>query len=211
MKNKLFTLATLLALTLTTGCVTDKKMKTYVDGQVSSVDTRVDGVETQVEANQSKLAEHERTLEQQQEELAALSQTSRQALERAVAAGKLAEGKLLYETVLSEADVQFGFESADLTDSAKAALDAFATELKSRNEAVYLEIQGHTDSLGPDKYNFKLGKERAEAVHQYLHLKHSLPLHRMSVISYGETVPVNEAGTRAARSQNRRVVLVVLK
>ena len=46
-----------------------------------------------MEANQTRLAE-------QQAELDSLSQTSREAMERALAAGKLAEGKFLYETVL---------------------------------------------------------------------------------------------------------------
>ncbi len=193
------------------GCVSQKSMKTYVDDQVDTVDSRVDDVESQVEANQTRLAEHDRAIEKQEQELAKLSETSRQALERAVSAGKLAEGKLLYETVLSEADVRFGFESADLDNSAKAALDSFAQDLKQRNESVYIEIQGHTDTLGPSKYNFELGEERARAVQQYLHLKHALPLHRMSAISYGETVPVTNGTDRESRSRNRRVVLVVLK
>ncbi|MEM6795056.1 MAG: OmpA family protein [Acidobacteriota bacterium] len=193
------------------GCVTEKKMKTYVDDQVQVVDSRVDDVEGQVEENQTQIADQQKQIEMQQEELAKLSDTSRQALERAVAAGKLAEGKLLYETVLSEDNVRFGFESADLDGSAKTALDSFATDLKARNESVYIEIQGHTDTLGPAKFNFELGEERARAVQQYLHLQHSLPLHRMAVISYGETAPATEGNSRDARSQNRRVVLVVLK
>lgn len=215
MHNRLISLFRLSIVSLlvlaSVGCVTNKKMKTYVDGEVASVDNRVDDVESQVEANQTRLDEQQETLNQQQEELSKLSDTSRQALERAVAAGKLAEGKLLYETVLSEADVRFGFESSDLDDSAKAAIDAFATDLKARNEGVYIEIQGHTDSLGPTDYNRKLGLERAEAVQHHLHAKHALPLHRMAVISYGESAPVNEGRTREERSQNRRVVLVVLK
>lgn len=196
---------------LSIGCVSNKKMQTYVDTSVGAVDSRVDGVETQVEANQTRLDGQQKTLEMQQEELSKLSETSRQALERAVAAGKLAEGKLLYETVMTEADVSFGFESSELADEAKAALDTWATELKARNESVYIEIQGHTDSTGPERHNLKLGQERAEAVHHYLHLKHSLPLHRMAVISYGESVPAVDNSSREGRSQNRRVVLVVLK
>lgn len=196
---------------LSTGCVSNKKMQTYVDSSVAAVDSRVDDVETQVEANQTRLDAQQSTLDRQQEELANLSETSRQALERAVAAGKLAEGKLLYETVMAESDVNFGFESADLSDQAKAALDTWANDLKARNEAVYIEIQGHTDGTGSERYNFELGQDRASAVQHYLYLKHALPLHRMSVISYGETVPVADNGSREGRSQNRRVVLVVLK
>ncbi len=196
---------------LSTGCVSNKKMQTYVDTSVSAVDSRVDDVETQVEANQTRLDDQQKTLEAQQQELATLSETSRQALERAVAAGKLAEGKLLYETVMAERDISFGFESSELSDQAKAALDTWATDLKARNEAVYIEIQGHTDGTGSERYNFQLGEERASAVQHYLYLKHALPLHRMSVISYGETVPVADNGSREGRSQNRRVILVVLK
>ncbi|MEO1083490.1 MAG: hypothetical protein AAFY88_04550, partial [Acidobacteriota bacterium] len=77
---------------LLTGCVTKKNMKTYVDDQVASVDSRVDDVESQVEANQTRLEDQEKELAAQKAELEKLSETSRQALERAVAAGKLAEG-----------------------------------------------------------------------------------------------------------------------
>lgn len=210
--QRLALVAALIPMTLSSvGCVSNKKMQTYVDTSVASVDARVDEVETQVEANQTRLDDQEKTLEQQQEELNQLSETSRQALERAVAAGKLAEGKLLYETVMTEDDVRFGFESSELGDDAKAALDAWAGDLKARNESVYIEIQGHTDASGSERFNRQLGQDRAEAVHHYLHLKHALPLHRMSVISYGESVPLAENSSREGRSQNRRVVLVVLK
>jgi outer membrane protein OmpA-like peptidoglycan-associated protein len=203
--------AAIFLLLSTTGCVSPKKMTTYVDDQIASVDTRVDDVESQVEANQERIEQQAEAQKRQEEELAKLSTTSRQALERAIAAGHLAEGKLLYETILSEEDVRFGFESANLDAQSKAALDAFATGLKSNNKGIYLEIQGHTDSLGTEEFNFKLGQKRAEAVQRYLHLNHALPLHRMSAISYGETAPRVENDSRQGRGQNRRVALVVLK
>ena len=206
------TLLALAALLLaTTGCVSQGKMSTYVGDQIAAVDSRVDDVESQVEANQDRLAEQAAAQKRHEEELAKLSTTTRQALERAVAAGHLAEGKLLYETILSEGDVRFGFESAELGEEAKTALDAFATEVKSENKGIYVEIQGHTDDLGPENFNFKLGQERAEIVQRYLHLHHALPLHRMSAISYGETAPRVENDSRENRSQNRRVALVVLR
>jgi len=42
-------------------------------------------------------------------------------------------------------------------------------------------------------------------------MRHGVPLHRMSAISYGETAPVADHSSRDGRVQNRRVVLVVLK
>ena len=64
--------------------------------------------------------------------------------------------------------------------------------------------------MGPKEYNEQLGEERAEAVRLYLNREHALPLHRMSVISYGESVPAADNRNRDGRAQNRRVVLVVL-
>ncbi|MEM9554791.1 MAG: OmpA family protein [Acidobacteriota bacterium] len=186
------------------GCVTEKKMQTYVEDRVTPVETRVDGVESQVEANQTRIDE-------QQEQLADVSETAREAYERAVEAGKLAEGKLLYERTLSDADVRFGLESSSLSDGAHGALDAFAAELKQQGVPVYIEIQGHTDSTGSDDYNMELGQQRADAVRQYLNREHALPLHRMNVVSYGESKPVADNTDREGRGQNRRVVLVVLQ
>src|SRR4029078_4749158 len=97
-----------------------------------------------------------------------VSQTAQEALQRAIDAGKLAEGKLLYETVLTDDKVRFGFNRAELSPEAKATLEAFAPGLKAQNKADYAEIEGHTDNAGSDVYNEELGRERAEAVRRYL-------------------------------------------
>ena len=188
------------------GCATKK----YVAGEVAGVNTRVDGVQTQVEDAQTKLKDHEGRISQNSSATAAASKTAQEALDRAVAAGKLAEGKFLYETVLSDDKVKFGFDKAELSAEAKSALDAFADKLKADNKNVYVEIQGHTDNVGSEEYNFQLGEKRAEAVRRYLSMK-GVPLNRLSTISYGEAEPVADNSTRDGRNQNRRVVLVVLQ
>jgi peptidoglycan-associated lipoprotein len=149
-------------------------------------------------------------LTQQGVEIEKVSGTAMDALERAKAAGKLAEGKLLYEVVLNSDKVQFPFEKDQLTDSSKEALDQFAQQLKTDNKNVYIEIQGHTDNSGDENYNVKLGEQRAEAVRRYLNMQHGIPLHRMSVISYGESAPLVANDSREHRAENRRVSLVVL-
>ncbi len=190
------------------GCATKKYVKRQVEEEVSGSEVRTAerfrGVEEQLEQNQTRLGE-------QDQKVGELSQTARDALERAIAAGKLAEGKFLYETVLSDDKVRFGFDKADLSAEAKAALDEFAGGLKLENANVFVEIQGHTDSVGSEAYNLGLGERRGEAVRRYLNLQHGLALHRMSVISYGESVPAADNATRDGRARNRRVVLVVLK
>jgi outer membrane protein OmpA-like peptidoglycan-associated protein len=57
----------------------------------------------------------------------------------------------------------------------------------------------------------KLGEARAEATRRYLNASAGIALHRMSVISYGESAPMVDNGSRDGRQQNRRVALVVLK
>lgn len=196
---------------LTTGCATKKYTQDYVAGQTAVVHKRVDDVEVQVEQNQQRLDEHDRQIAQATQEAQEASKTAREALDRAQQAGLLAEGRFLYEVTLSEADVRFGFDRAELSDEAQGALDSFAEQVKQENENVYIEIQGHTDSVGSEMYNERLGMERAEAVRNYLSRQHQFPLHRMNVISYGEAEPVSDNGSRDGREQNRRVALVVLQ
>jgi outer membrane protein OmpA-like peptidoglycan-associated protein len=153
----------------------------FVRDQVAVVDTRV----TQVEG------------------------TAGEALARANAAHKLAEGKFLYQVVLSDDSVKFPVDRHALSPEAQARLDELAQRLMAENRNVYLEIQGHTDATGPEAYNDQLGEARAEAVRKYLSQK-GVALNRMATISYGEEAPVAPNDTSDGRSQNRRVAIVVL-
>jgi peptidoglycan-associated lipoprotein len=135
--------------------------------------------------------------------------TAKQALDRANAAHKLAEGKFLYEVVLSDDSVKFQVAQHGLSPEAQQRLDELASRLKAENRNVYLEIQGHTDSRGAATFNETLGQERAEAVRRYLN-QQGVALNRMSTISYGPDAPVAPNDTAAGRAQNRRVVIVVL-
>ena len=135
--------------------------------------------------------------------------TARDALDRANAAHKLAEGRFLYQVVLSDDSVKFPVNQHALSPEANARLDELATRLKTENRNVYLEIQGHTDARGSADHNQKLGEARAEAVRRYLN-QQGVALNRMSTISYGKDVPVAPNDTPEGRAQNRRVVIIVL-
>jgi outer membrane protein OmpA-like peptidoglycan-associated protein len=201
MRSKLYMVALALVMTFAlTGCATKK----YVQRETGTVNTRVDEVQGQVEEAQTRLDTHDT-------QIGEASRTAQEALKRAQDAGKLAEGKFLYETVLTDEKVKFGFDTSDLSPEAEAALDEFANQLKGDNRNVYVEIQGHTDSVGSENYNEELGLLRAEAVRRYLSQQHKFPLHRINIISYGEGAPVADNSSRDGRSQNRRVALVVLQ
>ncbi len=194
--------ALLLGISGLTGCAT----KTYVGEEVAkssaSNEKRINEVETQVEATQTRVKAHD-------SKLAELDNATRQALERAQQAGKLAEGKFVYALVLSDDAAKFPVNKHELSKEAEEQLAAFAERLKAENKNVYLEIQGHTDATGPDDVNIRLGEARAEAVRRYLN-KQGVALNRMSTISYGASEPVESNKTKDGRSKNRRVVVIVL-
>jgi len=185
-----------------TGCASKEYVGQEVAKSSAATDKRINEVESQVEATQTKVKAHDT-------QIAELDKATRQALERAQEAGKLAEGKFVYSLVLSDDAAKFPVNKYELSDEAKQALNAFAERLKSENRNVYLEIQGHTDATGSQDYNMKLGSERAEAVRRYLN-KQGVALNRMSTISYGASEPVESNKTKEGRSKNRRVVVIVL-
>ena len=90
-------------------------------------------------------------------------------------------------------------------------VEEFAGKVKALNDQYFIEIQGHTDDVGGRKYNDELGQRRADEVRRFLSRTGTLPLNRMSTISYGDTLPVAPNKTKKGRAENRRVVLVVLE
>ena len=88
-------------------------------------------------------------------------------------------------------------------------LDAVAADLK-RYPRLKIELQGHTDSAGPDAYNMKLSGERANAVRTYL-IMQGVPEQQLTSRGYGESQPVADNKTEEGRAQNRRVVMNVLE
>jgi peptidoglycan-associated lipoprotein len=185
-----------------TGCATKRYVGDEVSKSSAANEKHISQVESQVEQTQTKVRE-------QGAKITELDKTTRDALERAQAAGKLAEGKFVYSLVLSDDAVKFPVDGHELSPDAITKLDDFANRLKAENKNVYLEIQGHTDATGSAVYNYKLGEERAEAVRRYLNQK-GVALNRMSTISYGKDEPIDDNKTKDGRAKNRRVVVVVL-
>jgi peptidoglycan-associated lipoprotein len=192
MKRTVLTAALLTAGALALGgCAT----KDYVNEHVATVDARVTATQGQVDQHSAHLTQ--------------LDQATKDALDRATAAGKLAEGKFLYSMVLSDDSVKFPVDSSKLSPEAQQRLTDFAEKLKTDNRNVYVEIQGHMDGRGSDAANMKLGEARAEAVRLFMN-QHGVPLNRLSTISYGKADSVADNKTKAGRAQNRRVVLIVM-
>lgn len=204
--------------------------KGFVREEVGSVNTKVDSLNGTVEQTQQRIGENEARIGNVDEKAEAAGKAAAEAgaaanaahgaaSEAAAAANAVDERvdevdtsmrKLVYSVTLSEDQGNFAFGGAELPDDAKAELDQMIETLKANPQNVYVEIEGHTDNVGPAELNERLGLERAEAVKKYLYEQHHVPLHKMNVISYGEEKPALSNDTREGRAQNRRVVVNVL-
>lgn len=119
--------------------------------------------------------------------------------------------KLVHSVSFSSEQATFSLGKAGLTDQAKAVLDDIFNRLVRDNKDVYIEIHGHTCSLGTRAWNKELGLMRAEAVKAYAAKQYNIPLHRIDTISHGPDSPIADNQTEAGRRQNRRVVIKVLQ
>jgi len=102
--------------------------------------------------------------------------------------------------------VNFDFDKADLTPTARAILDAQA-EWMRRFINLRFSVYGHTDLVGSEGYNFDLAKRRAEAVVAYLAARGVSNDQLEALVSYGETKPLIPVDKREAL--NRRTVTEV--
>ncbi len=114
-----------------------------------------------------------------------------------------------YKLVSTES-VLFKLNSSGLTKEGKAQLDSMIQKFDaSKHYAIQLE--GFTDTTGPEQFNLQLSRSRAEAVARYLALEGKIPLYRIHILGFGEENPVAENSTRKGREQNRRVEVGLLE
>ena len=99
-------------------------------------------------------------------------------------------------------DVYFAFDSSELSDVARTALDKNSQYLK-RWTSTKVQVEGHCDSRGTAEYNLGLGERRATAVRDYL-VSLGISGDRVSMVSKGKEAPVCTEETEACWSQNRR-------
>lgn len=103
-------------------------------------------------------------------------------------------------------DINFNFDSADLSQTARGILKDNADWLKG-NPAVRVQIEGHCDERGAADYNMALGAKRAQAAMDYL-VTLGVAANRLSTISYGEEIPVCKEHNEACWAKNRRARFV---
>jgi len=224
MRSSLMTVGVIVtALSVAPACATKKFVRTSVgevNDKVTSQGKTLEETQERVRVAEGRITDVDAKAAAAGDSANKANAAAAEASNKAVEVGRTAESravgiegemrKLIFETVLSEDRGQFKLGKAELPIDATGALDTMVSQLKTDTKAVWVEIEGHTDSTGDKVMNEKLGLARAEAVKRYLYEHHQIPLHKINVISYGEEKPVAPNNTRDGRAQNRRVVIKVL-
>lgn len=162
--------------------------------RLQTVDSRVQGVDSRVTEVSALATEAQRDARAAGD---AVRETDRRFANR----NKLA--------TLETKSVYFDFGKADVRDQAMAELEDVAKALKADPNAV-VELQGFADSRGSDLYNYRLTRERVEAVTRYL-VQQGIELRRIHAVGMGKA-PAENGGKadREALAKSRRVDIVLL-
>ena len=100
--------------------------------------------------------------------------------------------------------VHFEFNEHKLDENSKIILNKVAQFLIDNNEK-NLQINGHADERGTEKYNMKLSKRRANSVYKYL-IDQGVDKTRLSIKAFGES-----QNASSSHDENRRVEFKVIK
>jgi len=162
-----------------------------LEGQLGQVDSRLPPIENRLAATEKRAAQAEAKADQGANRITNLRLEKRLEMD-------LKDGVL------------YRVNSAALTDAGKKNIDSFLSDLKGGvNGGQTFVVGGHADSTGTDRYNYLLARKRAESVAQYLILEKKIDAMQVVTVSFGESSPMADNGTREGREKNRRVEIRV--
>ncbi|GAB3782346.1 OmpA family protein [Dyella agri] len=115
------------------------------------------------------------------------------------------QGRVSVDTV-----AHFAFNSADLSDQDKPALQNFAQTISKYHPNVLITVEGFADPAGSHAYNRKLGMERAKAVRDFL-VASGINADQLRTVSYGSAGnrQVVKGASHDRGADNRRASLTV--
>lgn len=86
--------------------------------------------------------------------------------------------------------ILFPLNKADLSTQARDELKSLSKWMKN-NPSAKVKVEGHTDPLGSEAYNYKLGEQRAASIQNYLKSQ-GVSDAKIQATSRGEAQPVAE-------------------
>lgn len=115
-------------------------------------------------------------------------------------------GSNTYSTIPAERVIYFDFDSSQIRAEAESLLQAHAAYLTA-NSNVIVRLEGHADERGSREYNLALGEQRAVAAKRMLNIL-GVSESQMTILSYGEEMPLDFGHSEASWQRNRRVEIV---
>jgi outer membrane protein OmpA-like peptidoglycan-associated protein len=106
-------------------------------------------------------------------------------------------------------NIQFEYNSAALTEDSHAGIQILADFLK-RNPELKVELAGHTDDIGNEKYNLQLSSDRANVVREALIAK-GIDASRLTAKGYGTSKPLWPNDSDEHRALNRRTEMIIIE
>jgi outer membrane protein OmpA-like peptidoglycan-associated protein len=122
---------------------------------------------------------------------------------------KLDRGESIENLSVNLRDINFQFNSSELTTASHAYLDK-VVRFMEQVPNLTLEIHGHSDNMGDPAYNLSLSEKRAESVLRYLESQ-GIDAGRLESKGFGMENPLESNATAAGRAKNRRVEFVVIR
>jgi len=168
---------------------------------LQAANERLHGIDSRVQGVDSRVTEVSALAKQAQQDANAAGEAVRATDQRFANRNKLA--------ALETKSVFFDFGKADVRDQAMPELEDVAKALKADPNAV-VELQGFADSRGSDLYNYRLTRDRVDAVTRYL-VQQGIELRRIYAVGMGKA-PRDNGGKadREALARSRRVDIVLL-
>jgi outer membrane protein OmpA-like peptidoglycan-associated protein len=161
--------------------------------QLNAARQQIQGTNAQLSAEQARRAEAEKRAQQAMQDLAAVAAVKEESRGTVITLS----GEVLFES-----------GKAELRPVATAKLSQVADALTTNNPDAQINVEGHTDSQGSQRFNEKLSQDRAEAVRQFL-VSRGVAADRVRAQGLGPSRPVADNKSPEGRANNRRVEIVV--
>ncbi|MGK7395887.1 MAG: choice-of-anchor L domain-containing protein [Candidatus Cyclobacteriaceae bacterium M3_2C_046] len=103
--------------------------------------------------------------------------------------------------------IYFDFDHSQPRAEAKSTVSEIVKYYEN-NPGSFIEVIGHTDSIGSMDYNFALSQKRSSTIYQYL-LDQGISSELIQTAYWGELKPVEDNETDEGRARNRRVEILI--
>ncbi len=204
----------------------------YQNRELETLSKNVGSLEKNLKATESSLKKSEGALKTQDQELKSTRSNlmeTESALMMQNEALELSSTQVRFQKAMDEAVEQFSDDEAEvyqqgsklifrlkrinfatgdsvIPETSKPLLAKINNIIKSLGAEI-VDVQGHTDSVGPDDLNSKLSNDRAISVSRYLASLQGG--YKLRYTGYGESRPIASNETVEGRAINRRVDLEV--